>query len=68
MATRSAPTLPIAARAARGAAAGAKDPPADARLRLTALLGLDLVQVAVGGFPRDALEAAISGSIRRQVD
>jgi DNA-binding transcriptional regulator YbjK len=49
------------------AAAGAKDPPADARLLIAALLGLDLVQLAAGGLPREALHAAVAGIIRRLV-
>ena len=50
------------------AAAGAQDPAADAILLVTALLGLDLAQLAAGGFPREALEATVSGFIRRLVD
>jgi DNA-binding transcriptional regulator YbjK len=50
------------------AAAGAKDPASDSRLLLTALLGLDLVQLASGGFPREALESAIAGFVNRLVD
>ena len=50
------------------AAAGAKDPASDARLLVAALLGLDLVQLATGGFPREALEAAVAGSIDRLVE
>lgn len=49
------------------AAAGAKDPVGDARLLLSALLGLDLVQLASGGFPREALEAAVGDFIHRLV-
>jgi TetR/AcrR family transcriptional regulator, regulator of biofilm formation and stress response len=49
-------------------AAGAKDPVSDARMLLTALLGLDLVQLATGGFPREVLKAAIAGSIDRLIE
>ena len=50
------------------AAAGAKDPVADARLLVTALLGLDLVQLATGGLPRETLEAAVGAFVDRLVE
>lgn len=50
------------------AAAGAKDPSRDATLLVAALLGLDLVQLATGGLPREALEAAITSFIERLVE
>ena len=49
------------------AAAGARSPADDARLLVAALLGLDLVQLAAGGFPREALQAAIEEMIQRLV-
>ena len=48
-------------------AAGARDPARDATLLVAALLGLDLAQLAAGGFPRETLEAAVAGFIERLV-
>ncbi len=50
------------------AAAGAAAPQTDAMLLVTALLGLDLAQLAAGGFPRDVLHDAVSAFIHRLVE